>query len=100
MAYQEYPKWVDTKEGAVLVHSAEEEAKLTGKSQASLEKQAAENEKEEDKPVEELEAELEKKLVEDGPAVTEPKIAELNDLADKIRAKRGPGRPKKDEKAK
>ena len=97
MSHQEYPKWVKVGElEPVLVQSAEEEAQLTGKSQASLEKAAAEAEKADESTEEDLRAELEKKLTEKGTAVTEADMAELTDMAQKLQVKRGPGRPRKD----
>ncbi len=98
MSYQEYPKWVTVgKLDPVLVQNAEEEAALTGKSQASLEKAAAEAEKPtEDQAADKLEKRLQDELTEKGPAVSEADMVKLTDLAKDIgEAKRGPGRPKK-----
>jgi len=95
--YQEYPKAVQDKDGnEVIVHDAEEEAKTTGKSQASVQKQVDANvEAGQSADAQRDEDDL-KRLREKGTDVTEDEAARLTDLAAKVEvAKRGPGRPKK-----
>lgn len=93
--YQEYPKWIDVKGEPKLVHDAEEEAKLTGKSEASLQKTANDREAKADTPVDELEEKFQEDVADKGVAVTEKDIVKLTGQAQEVAEKRGPGRPKK-----
>lgn len=89
--YQEYPKWVDGKDGAVLVHDADEEAKVTGESKAAIEKAADKNEKAGEAAQAKTDDLEIAKLEDKGQAVSEADMAKLTDAA----IKRGPGRPKR-----
>lgn len=90
--FQEYPKWVPVKgEDAVLVHSAEEEAKVTGASKAAVEKTAAKNEAEGEAAQAETDAIELQKLADKGSAVSEADMVKITGEA----AKRAPGRPRK-----
>lgn len=101
MTYQEYPKWVSGKEDEepVLVHDAEEEAKVIGKSVASVQKKADANEQAGD----EAQADEEERLLEEfrkqGSAVSESDIVEMTDLAAKVEERKKRGRPSKADQA-
>jgi hypothetical protein len=90
--YQEYPKWVVDKDGvSVIAHSAEEEAKMTGKSESALEKDAEKKEKAGEAAQAKTDALELAKLEDQGQAVSEADVAKLTDAI----IKRGPGRPPK-----
>jgi hypothetical protein len=89
--YLEYPKWVEGKDGKVVVHSAEEEAKVTGESKALLEKAAEKHEKAGEAAQAKTDEFETAKLEDQGQAVSEADVAKLTDAV----IKRGPGRPPK-----
>lgn len=95
MSYQEYPKWVDVKGEAVLVHDAEEEAKATGKAEAALKKAADDREAKAEPAVDVLEEKFQEAVADKGAAVSESDMAKLTGQAQELSVKRGPGRPKK-----
>ena len=96
MTYQEYPKWVEVKGlDPVLVYGADEEAQLTGKSEAAVAKEAEKHEAEGEK----VQAETDQKELDaieaKGTAVSEADIVKLTEAARKEGEKRKPGRPAK-----
>lgn len=95
MSFQEYPKYIKVKGEDVLIHGADEEAKLTGKSEASVAKEAEKNaEAGEAAQAESDEKELDA-IEAKGSAVTEADIVKLTEAARKDQEKRKPGRPAK-----
>jgi len=94
--YQEYPKSVKDKDGNdVTVHDVAEEAKLTGKAQASVQKQADDKISEGEDAAQDLAERELQRLRDKGTDVSEDELASMTDLAVKIAAVKKLGRPSK-----